>query len=117
MQLRTFVLPIRVQTSSLGPSGVVYQMGIGVNFLPSLCFWVRLAFTGSSGLQVATPASSTGTLLGSKVLPLEFRLSPWDPPGPCIALGLVVIAPSLRYWVRWLFTGSANLQVRTPAFL
>ena len=49
---RDVSLPFGDQTSSLRPSGVLYRLGCGSNFLPSLCYWVRHTFTGSAGLRV-----------------------------------------------------------------
>ena len=51
MQLGTLVLPIRDQTSSLGPSGVVYVVGVGGKFLLPFCY-LGVFFTGSVGLRV-----------------------------------------------------------------
>ena len=108
MQLGTFVLPFWVQTSSLGPSGVAFWLGVGGKFLPS---W-RFIFTGSAILRVCHSCLPLRAQPGSVIWTSLVRFTPWDPPGSCFAWGLAVKFLLLGAWSGWFFTGSSGLRVR-----
>ena len=63
---RDVSLPFGDQTSSLRPSGVLYRLGCGSNFLPSLCYWVRHTLQEVPASGFGPPASASGAQLGSK---------------------------------------------------
>ena len=87
IQLGVLVLLIGFKTSFLGPSGVMYQLGVGGKFLPSWLFFKENFLQGAAASGFVTPASLIDAQPGSVIRTSLVRYSPWHPPGSCFSKG------------------------------